>query len=143
MQRRHGMGFLFNAFEFVFAGGCLLGLNFILMFLFGLLRNFPAILDAARQALKEILKISYWAYRPIITRLQPVMHRYLGIQIEKTPVRILATSLLSLLLLLGFNLVLGWSVSIFFIVWPSSCAVTGFSGTISTCRRSTYGKKIL
>jgi hypothetical protein len=110
------MNILFDILEFMFAGGCLLGMNFILMFFFGLLRNLPAILRAARQTLREILIMSYRVYKPVIAYLQPVTNRYLGIQIGRTPMRILATGLISLLILLGFDLVLGWSVSIFFCV---------------------------
>ena len=110
------MNILFDILEFTFAGGCLLGMNFILMFFFGLLRNLPAILRAARQTLREILILSYRVYKPVIAHLQPITNRYLGIQIGKTPIRILATGLISLLILLGIDLVLGWSVSIFFSV---------------------------
>lgn len=106
------MGILFDAFETMFAGGCLLSMNFILMFFFGLLRNLPAILHAARQILREILIMSYRIYSQIITRLQPTSRRYLGIEIGRTPMRIVTTCLISLVLVLSTSLVLGWGLSI-------------------------------
>ncbi len=107
------MGILFDAFEYMFAGGCLLAMNFVLMFLFGLLRNLPVILKAAREALREVLILTYRIYKPLIGHLQPVTNRYLGIQIGRTPVRMLATGLISLLLLLALDLLLRWRVSLF------------------------------
>jgi hypothetical protein len=110
------MSILFDILEFMLAGGCLLGMNFILMLIFGLLRNLPAILHTARQVLREILIMSYRVYRPVIAYLQPITRQYLDIQIGKMPSRIFATGLISLLILLGLDLVLGWNVSIFFSV---------------------------
>lgn len=110
------MGILFGVFEYMCVGGFLLAMTFFMMFLFGLLRNFPAILSASRQVLREILIMSYRIYKAIIAYLQPVINRYLGIQIGKTPMRILVTGLISLLILLAFDLVVGWRVSLFFSV---------------------------
>jgi hypothetical protein len=116
MRRRRGMGVLLDAFEYMFAGGCLLAMNFVFMFLFGLLRNLPAILRAAREVLREILVLTYRLYRPVIAHAQGVTHRHLGIDIGRPPMRVIATALLSLLILLGFDLVLRWRVSAFWSV---------------------------
>jgi hypothetical protein len=110
------MGILLVALEFMFAAGCLLAMNFVFMFLFGLLRNLPAILRAAREALREILILTYRMYRPFIAYAQAVTHRHLGIDIGRPPMRVIAAGLLSLLIMLGFDLVLGWRVSPFWSV---------------------------
>ena len=107
------MGILFDAFEYMFAGGCLLAMNFVFMFLFGLLRNLPAILSAARQTVRELLVLTYRLYKPLILRLQPAAQRYLGIQIGRAPVRLGATAIISLLVLLTLDLLFGWTVSLF------------------------------
>jgi len=107
------MGILFGSLEYMFAAICLMGINMILMFVFGLLRNFPAILQAARHLVREILILSYKVYRPLLVQLQPVAHRYLGLDATKTPIRMLAAALLSFLLLLIFYLALGRRISIF------------------------------
>jgi len=114
MRSRRGMGILFDAFEYMFAGGCLLAMNFVWMFLFGLLRNLPALLKAAREGLREFLILTYRAYKPIVAHLQPVTQRYLGIQIGGAPARVLCTAALSLLVLLVIDLLLRWRVSVFF-----------------------------
>jgi hypothetical protein len=116
MNRRRGTGILLDAFEYMFAGGCLLAMNFVFMFLFGLLRNLPAILRAGREVLREILILTYRLYRPLIARAQPVTHRHLGIDIGRPPMRVIAAAFLSLLIMLGFDLVLRWPVSVFWSV---------------------------
>jgi len=110
------MGILLDAFEYMFAGGCLLAMNFVFMFLFGLLRNLPALLRAGREVLRETLIMTYRLYRPVITHAQAVTHRLLGIDIGRSPMRVIATALLSLLIMLGFDLVLRWRVSVFWSV---------------------------
>ena len=107
------MGILFGSLEYMFSAICLMGINMILMFIFGLLRNFPAILQAARHLVREILILSYKVYRPVLVQVQPVAHRYLGLDATKTPIRMVAAALLSLLLLLIFYLALGWRFSLF------------------------------
>ena len=92
MNRRRGMGILLDAFEYMFAGGCLLAMNFVFMFLFGLLRNLPALLRAGRQVLRETLIITYRLYRPVITHAQVVTHRLLGIDIGRPPMRVVAST---------------------------------------------------
>jgi hypothetical protein len=110
------MGVLLDAFEYMFAGGCLLAMNFVFMFLFGLLRNLPAILRAGREVLREILILTYRLYRPVITNAQPVTQRHLGIDIGRPPMRVIAAAFLSLLIMLGFDLILRWRVSAFWSV---------------------------
>src|SRR5574340_813034 len=116
MNRRRGLGILFDAIEYMFAGGCLLAMNFVFMFLFGLLRNLPAILRAGREVLREILILTYRLYRPVITNAQPVTQRRLGIDIGRPPVRVIAAGFLSLLIMLGLDLILRWRVSVFWSV---------------------------
>ena len=72
MRSRRGMGILLDAFEYMFAGGRLLAMNFVLMFLFGLLRNLPAYLAGSAEVLREILIMTYRLYRPVVARAQPV-----------------------------------------------------------------------
>ena len=114
MNRRRGTGILLDAFEYMFAGGCLLAMNFVWMFLFGLLRNLPALLKAAREALGELLILTYRAYKPVVAHLQPVTQRYLGRRIGTTAVRVLCSSAISLFVLLAIDLLLRWRVSVFF-----------------------------
>ena len=112
MRRRRGMGVLLDAIEYMFAGGCLLAMNFVFMFLFGLLRNLPEILRGARAVLREILILTYRMYRPLLERLEPFGQRHLGIQIATGPLRTLATSLLSLFVLLALLLILRWRITL-------------------------------
>ena len=113
MRRRGGLAILFEAFEYMFVVGCMLAFNFFSMLLLGLLRNLPAILGAARQTVRELLVLTYRLYKPLILRLQPAAQRYLGIQIGSAPVRLGATALISLLVLLTLDLLFGWTVSLF------------------------------
>ena len=113
MRSRRGMGVLLDAFEYMFAGGCLLAMNFVFMFLFGLLRNLPAILRAVREVLRETLILTYRLYRPVIAHAQAATHRHLGIDIGRPPMRVIAASLFSLLIMLAFDLILRWQVSVF------------------------------
>ena len=112
MRRNRGMGILFDAFEFLFVETFLLATNMFLMFFFGLLRNLPEILRSARHALREFLILTYRAYKPIVNRLQPIAQRLLHLEIGKTPLRVIATGIISLLLLLVFDLVVGWPISL-------------------------------
>jgi hypothetical protein len=107
------MGILLGSLEYMFSAICLMGINMILMFVFGLLRNLPAILQAIRHFVRELLILSYKVYRPLFAQLQPVAHRYLGLDATKTPIRMLAAAFLSFLLLLIFYLALGWRISVF------------------------------
>lgn len=116
MRRRRGFGVLFDAFEYMFTMGCLLAANFVFMFLLGLLRNLPAILRAARLAAREILILTYRLYRPVIIGSQAAIHRSLGIDIGRPPMRVVASAVLSLLLMLLFDLILRWRVSLFWSV---------------------------
>ncbi len=126
-MRRRGMGILFDAFEYMFAGGCLLVMNFLLMLLFGILRNLPAIFSAARQTLREILILTYRLYKPLIIRLEPAAQRYLGIQIGRSPMRLGAAAIISLMILLLVDLLLSWPVSLFLSVMAiAHGALVGF-----------------
>lgn len=121
------MGILTDAFEAMFAGGCLLAMNFVLMLLLGILRNLPEILSAARRTLRELLIMTYRLYKPLITRLEPVAHRYLGIQVGSSPLRLGVTAIISLLILLIVDLVLSWPVSLFLSVLAAAHgALVGF-----------------
>ena len=121
------MTILTDAFEAMFAGGCLLAMNFVLMLLFGLLRNLPAILSAARRTLREVMILTYRLYKPLIMRLEPIMQRHLGIQVGKSPLRLGATALMSLLGLLIIDLLLSWPVSLFLsILAAAHGALVGF-----------------
>ena len=111
-RRRGGISILLDAFEYMFASGCLLAMNFVLMALFGVLRNLPTIMKAAREAVRELLILTYRAYRPLICRLQPIAYQNLGIELGRTALRVVATSIFSLVLLLAFDLVVGWRISI-------------------------------
>jgi len=113
MRRRRGLGILLDAFEYMFAGGCLLAMNFVFMFLFGLLRNLPTILRAARVTVREILVLTYRLYRPVIGGAQAAIHRSLGTDIGRSPMRVITSALLSLLVMLLFDLILRWRVSLF------------------------------
>jgi hypothetical protein len=110
------MGAFLNIFSFLFVQTCLMGVNLILMVLFGLLRNLPEILKAARQAFQEILVLTYRIYRPIIVRLDPVVQQYFGVKIKNQPTIMLVTALLSVMLLLIFDLALRWRISLLFTV---------------------------
>lgn len=126
-MRRRGMGILFDAFEYMFAGGCMLAMNFVCMFVFGLLRNLPEILGSARHALRELLILTYRLYRPLIVRLQPAAQRYLGIEIGRGPMRLGATAIFSLMLMLALDALLGWSISLFLsVVAAIHGALVGF-----------------
>lgn len=110
------MGILFEAFEYLFTTGCMMVMNLILMFLINLLRNLPGILRAVRHALRELLILTYRAYKPLIVRLYPLMQRYRGVKTRNTPTTIITTTIISLLLMLLFSLALGWNVSLFFVI---------------------------
>jgi hypothetical protein len=110
------MGIFFGVFEYMFTTGCVLGMNFIFIFLFGLIRNLPGILRVARSALREIIILSYRAYKPVIVHLPSVVQRYCWVEIRNTPRPIAATILISILLLLFLDWLFGWNVSLFFIV---------------------------
>jgi hypothetical protein len=116
------MGILSDALEDMFARGCLLAMNFVFMFLFGLLRNLPAILRAGREVLREILILTYQLYGPVIAIAQPVAHRHLGIDIGRPPMRVIAAGILSVLIMLGFDLILRWRVTVF---WSALAVLHG------------------
>ena len=113
MRRRRGMGILF---EYMFSTGCLLGMNFVFIFLFSLIRNLPNIFRVSRHVLREILKLTYRVYKPVITHLPQVVQQYCWVKIQNSPKPIIATTLISILLLLVLGWILNWGISIFSII---------------------------
>jgi hypothetical protein len=80
--------------------GCLFSLNIVVLVLAGLLRLLPSLLKFIRHAIRLFLILSIRFYNLILGRAAPILDRYLGIDILKGFARIIATTLLSL--------VMGW-----------------------------------
>ena len=116
MRRRNGTGCLFGLFEFLIVGLIMMTMNLFMTIVLSILRNLPAILRAMRQALRESLIWAYKLYHPIIATIQPLMVQRFGINLARPLLRTITTSLFSLLLLLGFDLILRWRVMVFFVV---------------------------
>lgn len=116
MRRARGTGCLFGLLEYMIVGSILMSINLFMTILFGLIRNLPTILRAARQALRESLIWAYKLDRPILAAIQPLLYQLFKINLAGPLLRTITTALFSLLVLLGFDLVLRWRVMVFFVV---------------------------
>lgn len=115
------MGMLFRATGFLLVGTCFLAMNFVLMFLFGFLRNLPALMIVARRVFREVLSWTLAVFRPILSACDPLLRQYLGVDSRNPALRVAETSTLSLVVFLALSLLVGWHVS-----WLAVTLATGF-----------------
>ncbi len=114
------MGMLFRATGFLLVGTCFLGMNFVLMLLFGFLRNLPNLLTVARRVFRELLFWTLQLYRPILKAADPLLQTYLGMDCRNAYLRVAATSTLSLILFVTIFLLAGWHISWLSVVMAGS-----------------------
>jgi len=119
------MGLLFRASGFLLVGTCFLAMNFVLMFLFGFLRNLPALMTVARRVFRELLYWTVELYRPVVKAVDPILQEYLSVDSRNPYLRMAATSTLSLLSYLTIFLLVGWHIS-----WLGA-AMAGAFGSIA------------
>jgi hypothetical protein len=107
------MGLFLTVVEVGVVGTCLLSLSFIILGLFGLFRNLPAISTFVRRILGWFMVLTLRLYQPILTYLQPLVLQYVSLDLLQIPTRIAATTVLSLVLLLFIHFMTGWQISAF------------------------------
>lgn len=107
------MALFLNVIEYSVVGTCLLSLSFLILGLFGLFRNLPAISNFVRRILGWFMLLTLRLYQPLLTYLRPLGLRYAGVDILQIPTRIVSTIVLSLTLLLFVHFMTGWRISAF------------------------------
>ncbi len=107
------MGLILTVIEYSVVGTCLLSLGFLILGLFGLFRNLPAISNFVRRILGWLMVITLRLYKPILTYLRPLGLQYAGVDLLQIPARLAATMILSLALLLFIHFMTGWHISTF------------------------------
>ena len=107
------MGLFLTVVEVGVVGTCLLSLSFIILGLFGLFRNLPAVFTFMRRVLGWFMVLTLRLYQPILTYFRPLVFQYGGLDLLQIPTRIAATTVLSLVLLLFINFMTGWQISAF------------------------------
>ncbi len=105
------MNFILRTLFSVCLGLCLLGLELVYAVSGAIIRNLPTLSALTKRAAREILFLSYRAYRPIVEYIKSYLGRYMDV--ENAYVRSTITTLLSLLFLILLCLMMGWAVSTF------------------------------
>ena len=106
------MGLLIRATNTMLMATCFLGMNFVLMFLFGFMRNLPTILTATRRVLRELMIWSLRLYEPILRFIDPLIQFAFGLGFQNVYMRMAATCALSLTIISLVYLIVDWNITV-------------------------------
>src|SRR5574337_37233 len=112
-REEEGMALFLSVIEYSVVGTCLLSLSFLILGLFGLFRNLPAISNFVRRILGWFMLLTLRLYQPLLTYLRPLALRYAGVDLLQVPARITSTIVLSLILHLFVHFMTSWQISAF------------------------------